>query len=76
MCQHNPTCPPAEAPNRDQAVVVSDHMGDQGWATRCNGVVTFADNGEILPSGKVLGPPPLDAAWTPKPPPLAASSAA
>jgi hypothetical protein len=55
MCQHFPTCPPAEAPDRDAAHVVSSHP-EQGWSLLCNGVVLFEDTGEILPNGRVIEP--------------------
>jgi hypothetical protein len=29
---------------------------EQGWSLLCNGVVLFEDTGELLPSGKTLGP--------------------
>ncbi|MDQ6648611.1 MAG: DUF5999 family protein [Actinomycetota bacterium] len=55
MCQHSPSCPPAEAPGRDTAKVVACHP-EQGWSLLCNGVVTFDDTGEILPDGRIIAP--------------------
>jgi hypothetical protein len=55
MCQHDPACPTAEAPDRDAAHVVSSHP-EQGWSLLCNGVVLFSDTGEILPSGRTVEP--------------------
>jgi Family of unknown function (DUF5999) len=55
MCLHLPQCPPAGAPDRAAARVVSSQPG-QGWSLLCNGVVLFDDTGEILPSGRVIAP--------------------
>ena len=44
MCQHVPTCPPAEAPDRAAARVVSGRP-EQGWSLLCNGVIAFDDGG-------------------------------
>jgi hypothetical protein len=54
LCRHTPPCPPAEAPDRDAAHVVSAHP-EQGWSLLCNGVVVFEDFGELLPDGSCLG---------------------
>jgi hypothetical protein len=56
MCTHRPVCPPANAPDRAAAKVVASHAAEQGWSLLCNGVVTFVDNGELLPGGRVLAP--------------------
>jgi hypothetical protein len=55
MCRHQPTCPVAEASDRDAARIVSSHP-EQGWNLLCNGVVTFDDTGELLPDGSVIAP--------------------
>jgi hypothetical protein len=57
MCDHEPICPPAYAPDRDAAKVVVAHS-DQGWSLLCNGVVVFDDTGELLPDGRVIAPHP------------------
>ena len=31
---------------------------EQGWSLLCNGVVTFDDNGELLPDGSAVAPHP------------------
>ena len=53
MCAHVPHCPPADADERDLAVVLHDHP-EQGWSLLCNGVVLFDDDGELLPDGQVI----------------------
>jgi hypothetical protein len=53
-CQHVPSCPSAEAPDRDAAHVLSAHP-EQGWSLLCNGVVVFEDFGELLPDGRCTG---------------------
>jgi len=55
MCRHQPTCPAADAPDRDAARIVSSHP-EQGWNLLCNGVVTFEDTGELLPDGSIIAP--------------------
>jgi Family of unknown function (DUF5999) len=55
MCQHSPTCPPADGPDRDAAHTIANHT-EQGWSLLCNGVVLFDDTGELLPDGRVIGP--------------------
>jgi hypothetical protein len=55
LCQHKPTCPVAEATDREAAVVVAARP-DQGWSLLCNSVVTFEDTGELLPDGQVIAP--------------------
>ena len=54
-CQHQPACPPAEAPDHDAARVVS-HQPEQGWVLLCNGVVVFDDTGELLPDRQAVAP--------------------
>jgi len=55
MCRHLPTCPTADASDRDAACVVSSHP-EQGWSLLCNGVVVFDDTGELLPDGRIIQP--------------------
>jgi hypothetical protein len=54
-CRHNPTCPPAEASNRESALTLVCYP-EQGWSLLCNGVVLFDDTGELLPDGGVVLP--------------------
>ncbi|MEU8825516.1 DUF5999 family protein [Streptomyces sp. NPDC048636] len=56
MCLHQPTCPSADAPDHDSARLVATHP-EQGWSLLCNGVVIFADTGELLPDGRVIPAP-------------------
>lgn len=63
MCQHQPECPPADAPDHDAAHPVAIHP-EQGWSLLCNGVIVFEDTGELLPDGRTIAPhrptcPPL-----------------
>ena len=53
MCQHQPSCPPAVAIDREAARAVARHP-EQGWSLLCNGVVLFDDTGELLPDGSVI----------------------
>ncbi|MCX5275422.1 MULTISPECIES: DUF5999 family protein [Streptomyces] len=55
MCQHNPRCPDADSPNRDQAQLVAQAVS-QGWGRRCNGLLIFDDTGELLPDGQIIAP--------------------
>ena len=55
MCQHEPRCPNATAPDHVAARVVASHP-EQGWSLLCNGVVVFDDLGELLPTGKAVLP--------------------
>ena len=55
MCRHQPPCPSADAPDRDAARVVASHP-EQGWSLLCNGVVSFDDEGDLLPDGTVIAP--------------------
>jgi hypothetical protein len=52
-CPHTPTCPPAEACDREAARVAADHC-EQGWRLLCNGVISFDDGGELLPDGHAI----------------------
>ncbi|GHF02927.1 hypothetical protein GCM10017776_20740 [Streptomyces griseoluteus] len=64
MCQHQPTCPPAESADRESARLVAHHP-EQGWSLLCNGVLLFEDTGELLPDGRVIAPHrPLGALMT------------
>jgi uncharacterized protein DUF5999 len=58
MCQHQPRCPTANAPDHDAARVVAAHP-EQGWSLLCNGVVVFEDYGELLPDGRMVPAPRL-----------------
>jgi hypothetical protein len=55
MCPHNPTCPDANAPDREAARTIASHP-EQGWSLLCNGVVAFEDTGELLPGGETVAP--------------------
>lgn len=55
MCQHQPPCPPAEAPDHEAARAEAHHP-EQGWTLLCNGVLTFEDTGELLPDGRIIAP--------------------
>lgn len=55
MCPHQPSCPGAEAADREAAKILAAHP-EQGWSLLCNGVVLFDDTGEILPDGRVIDP--------------------
>ncbi len=55
MCPHHPPCPPADAPDREAAHIMSEQSA-QGWSLLCNGVVLFEDTGELLPNGTVIAP--------------------
>ncbi|MDJ0383164.1 DUF5999 family protein [Streptomyces sp. G-G2] len=53
LCRHSPPCPGVEDSSRGEARIVSAHP-EQGWNLLCNGVLTFEDNGQLLPDGKVI----------------------
>jgi hypothetical protein len=55
MCQHQPTCPTADAIDREAARTVVAHP-EQGWTLLCNGVIVFEDTGELLPDGRTIAP--------------------
>ncbi|GAA3425792.1 DUF5999 family protein [Streptosporangium sandarakinum] len=55
MCPHEPSCPSADAQNREAARTLASHP-EQGWSLLCNGVVLFEDTGELLPDGAVIEP--------------------
>lgn len=80
MCQHQPPCPPAGAPDRQAAHVMASHP-EQGWSLLCNGVVAFEDTGVLLPDGRSIPPRqpthPNVTALLPRPPrPVTACAAA
>ncbi|MEE4582929.1 DUF5999 family protein [Streptomyces antimycoticus] len=56
MCLHQPPCPSADASDHDSARLVASHP-EQGWSLLCNGVVIFADTGELLPDGRAIPAP-------------------
>ncbi|NBE51182.1 DUF5999 family protein [Streptomyces boluensis] len=53
MCAHTPSCPTADAPDREAAHLIAPHP-EQGCLL-CNGVLLF-DTGELLPNGEVIAP--------------------
>lgn len=55
MCEHKPQCPSADDADREAARTVAHHE-EQGWSLLCNGVVLFADTGELLPDRSVIEP--------------------
>ncbi len=55
MCAHQPSCPRADAADREAALTVASHP-EQGWSLLCNGVLLFDDTGELLPDGAVIPP--------------------
>ncbi len=55
MCQHQPQCPSALAPDRMAARAAVSHPA-QGRSLLCNGIVLFDDAGALLPGGHVLVP--------------------
>jgi hypothetical protein len=55
FCEHAPPCPAAADSDHEAARVIATHP-EQGWSLLCNGVVTFDDNGELLPDGQVTAP--------------------
>ncbi|MFG2284024.1 DUF5999 family protein [Streptomyces asoensis] len=55
MCLHTPACPADTSTDAEAARVVAAHP-EQGWSLLCNGVLLFADTGELLPDGRVIDP--------------------
>jgi hypothetical protein len=55
MCEHQPSCPDADAVDHQAARVVSCHP-EQGWSLLCNGVIVFEDTGELMPDGSCVQP--------------------
>ncbi|MGN6780375.1 MAG: DUF5999 family protein [Marmoricola sp.] len=60
MCDHQPACPTADAPDCCNAHAVSDHS-EQGWCRLCNGVILFDDGAYLAPDGHVESVPRLSA---------------
>jgi len=54
-CPHRPTCPSADAADREAAHVLAAHP-EQGWSLLCNGVVVFEDTGALLPDRRIVAP--------------------
>jgi hypothetical protein len=54
FCVHVPPCPGATQTDHEAARVIATHP-EQGWSLLCNGVVSFDDNGELLPDGRAVG---------------------
>ena len=54
-CPHQPSCPPADAPDCEAAHVVAARP-EQGWSLICKGVVVFEDTGDLLPDGRIIAP--------------------
>ena len=54
-CTHSPTCPSAEAADREAAHTIATYP-QQGWSLLCNGVLLFEDTGELLPDGQIIAP--------------------
>jgi hypothetical protein len=55
MCQHLNPCPPADATDREAALILVTFR-EQGWSLLCNGVIIFEDTGELLPDGTMIEP--------------------
>jgi hypothetical protein len=55
MCSHEPSCPVADAADREAARLRAHHP-EQGWSLLCNGIVLFEDTGELLPDGRAVAP--------------------
>ena len=55
MCQHQPSCPSADAQDHDAARAIAS-FPEQGWSLLCNGVIVFEDTGEIMPDGSAVAP--------------------
>ena len=54
-CPHQPSCPPADAPDCEAAHVVAARP-EQGWSLACKSVVVFEDTGDLLPDGRIIAP--------------------
>src|SRR4051812_13325722 len=65
-CVHIPSCPTADAVDRDAAHVISAHP-EQGWSLLCNGVVVFEDFGELPPTAPSIAAPPSALCRMPSP---------
>ncbi|MFE2559749.1 DUF5999 family protein [Streptomyces sp. NPDC059352] len=55
MCDHRPPCPSAGSPDQEAAHLLAHHP-DQGWALRCNGLLSFEDTGSLAPDGTIVAP--------------------
>jgi Family of unknown function (DUF5999) len=53
MCQRQPPCSPADAPDRQAAHTVTSHP-EQGWSLLCNGVLL--PNGHSIPPRQPVHP--------------------
>ncbi len=53
VCDHNPSCPPADRTDREAAKPVLQ-CPEQGWHILCNDVLVFDDTGALLPGGEVV----------------------
>jgi len=53
LCPHQPSCPSADAPDRDAARTIAC-FPTQGWSLLCNGVISFGDGGELLPDNTAV----------------------
>lgn len=61
QCLHRPPCPDATAEDRSAAKPVNrDFL--LGYTRLCNGVITFDDGGQLLPSGRIIPHAPRAAA--------------
>jgi hypothetical protein len=54
-CPHQPPCPGPGSADHDRAAIRAAHP-EQGWSLLCNGVIFFADTGELLPDGRGVSP--------------------
>jgi hypothetical protein len=54
-CRHQPSCPPASAPDRLAAKAVASHP-EQGWSLLRNGIITFDDSGAVTPAKEIIAP--------------------
>ncbi|MFF2941209.1 DUF5999 family protein [Streptomyces niveus] len=55
MCRHFPSCPTADAADREAARTIAHHP-EQGWSLLCNEVLLFDDTGDLLPDGSIIPP--------------------
>ncbi|MEU5297986.1 DUF5999 family protein [Streptomyces umbrinus] len=54
-CRHTPICPTADSSDREAAQAVVRYP-EQDWSLLCNGILVFADTGELLPDGSIIPP--------------------
>jgi hypothetical protein len=59
MCDHQPLCPAAAAPDQQAAHTIAFHP-EQGWSLLCNGVVVFEDTGLLIGRRAVAPHRPTD----------------